>query len=456
MQPETYNEQIKLHMFKERIVIPLWSIMVWIVLMNTSMFNVVLPTVIADLNISAAHGSWIVTGYSLFLAVSTVTMSRLSDFVPIKTLLIISMFMFGIASLVGFFAQTFSILISARLVQALGSGASQALGIVMAARYIPISRRGRAMASISLAASLAFGVGPIVGGLIAHTFNWNFLFILTGFVLLLLPFFYKYLPAEQFNKGKFDYIGCLLIALSATSVLLFMTTLHLVFLVMMFATISLCVIHLRRTKTPFIQPELLGNRLYASIIFIGFAAFSTHFAALFSLPLLLAELYDKQSLEIGFIIFPGALISAASALFVGRIIDRFGNNLTMIVGNTFLTVSTLLFFLLLDYGSAAILLIYIAMSVGFFTLTTSISNELSRILPADQIGSGLGLHQLSTLFGVGFGVSFAGLFITRQEHLAYEKYTNTFLFFLIFMLLSSVTVSYYLFRKNKEQTPRMN
>lgn len=453
MQPAAHHKQIELRSFKEHVVIPLWSIMVWIVLMNTSMFNVVLPTVIADLNISAAQGSWIVTGYSLFLAISTVTMSRLSDFVPIKTLLFVGMLMFGIASLVGFFAKSFTVLISARLVQALGSGVSQALGIVMAARYIPVSRRGRAMASISLAASLAFGLGPIVGGLIAHTFNWNFLFILTCLVLLLLPFFHKHLPREQFEKGKFDYIGCLLIALSAASVLLFLTTLQLLYLVIMLVATVLCVMHMRRAKIPFIQPELLSNRLYVNIIFIGFAAFSTHFAALFSLPLLLAELYNKQSLEIGFVIFPGALLSAASALFVGRIIDRFGNNMTMIVGNSFLVISSLLFFLLVNYGSISIMGIYVVMSVGFFTLTTSLSNELSRILPAHQIGSGLGLHQLSTLFGVGFGVSIAGLFITRLEHLPSLKYTNTFLFFFVLMLLSCIALFYYVIQAKKRETP---
>ena len=445
MQTAAPREPIKpAGSFQEHIVIPLWRLMVWIVLINTSMFNVVLPAVISDLTITPTHGSWIVTGYSLFLAISTVTMSRLSDFIPIKTLLMVGMLMFGFASIAGFFANSFIVLISARLIQAAGAGVSQALGIVMAARYIPVSRRGRAMASISLAASLAFGLGPIVGGFIAHLFNWNFLFLLTCLVLLMLPFFYKYLPKEQYKKGKFDYLGCILISLSASSVLLFLTTLHMLFLVMMFLAAFLFIFHVKRAKFPFIQPELFGNQPYVNIIFIGFAAFSTHFAALFSMPLLLAELYDKQSLAIGFIIFPGALLSAASALFVGRLIDKFGNQMTMIAGNAFLALSSLLFCFFINQGTIAITLIYILMSIGFFTLTTSLSNELSRILPAEQIGAGLGLHQLSTLFGVGFGVSIAGLFITKLEHFNVLKYTCTFLFFFIFTLLSCFALFCYL------------
>lgn len=453
MKTVNQSSDLEFQAFREKIVIPLWSVMVWIVLMNTSMFNIVLPTVITDLNITPAQGSWIVTGYALFMAISTVTMSRLSDFIPIRTLLIAGMLMFSIASIIGFFAKTFSVLIVARLIQAAGSGASQALGIVLAARYIPVTRRGRAMSLISLAASLAFGLGPIVGGVIAYTFNWNYLFILTCLVLLLLPIFNKHLPREHLEKGKFDYVGCLLISLAAGTLLLFLTTLQFVFSVIMIVSTFLFIRHMKKVEAPFIQPELLTNRSYLKIIFIGFTAFSTHFATLFSLPLLLAEVYDKQSLEIGFTIFPGAMLSAASAILVGRLIDRFGNNLTMIVGNSLLIVSVLLFAFLTSFGSMMIMVIYLFMSVGFFSLTTSLSNELTRILPANQIGSGLGLQQLTTLFGVGFGVSIAGLFITKQEHLApLIKYENTFLLFSGLMLLSYFILIHYIYMK-KVRTP---
>lgn len=446
MQATTQTKFEKKQPFKEHVVIPLWSIMVWIVLMNTSMFNVVLPTVITDFNITPTEGSWIVTGYSLFLAISTLTMSRLSDFIPIRTLLMIGMMLFGIASIAGFFAQSFSVLITARIVQALGAGVSQALGIVLAARYIPVSRRGRAMAAISLAASLAFGLGPIVGGFIAQLFNWNFLFLLTALVLLMLPIFYTQLPEEEIKKGKFDYIGCLLISLTASMLLLFLTTLQLLYLVVTMIALILTWIHLNRSKTTFIQPELFRNLPYVTILFIGLISFSTHFAVLFSLPLLLAELYEQQSLAIGSIIFPGALLSAASSLFVGRLIDRFGNRMTMISGSLLLAVASLLFYLFITNGLIVIMLIYMLLSVGFFTLTTSLSNELSRILPSHQIGSGIGLHQLTTLFGVGFGVSIAGLIMTQFEQTDVLKYTNTFLFFFILTVLSCLALFIY-FRK---------
>ncbi|PWA10035.1 MFS transporter [Pueribacillus theae] len=439
--------------FNEKIIIPFWSIMVWLVLMNTSMFNVVMPSIISDLQISPAAGSWIVTGYSLFLALSTFTFSRLSDFIPIRKLLMIGMMTFGLASLAAFFSNTFLALLAARIVQASGAGASQALGMVLAARYIPLVRRGRAMASISLAASLAFGLGPVVGGLLAQKLGWNFLFLVTCLVLFLLPVFFKHLPHEQLNKGTFDFWGCLFVAASTANFMLFLTTLHFIYLAISLAAFGILWWHIGRAKAPFIQSDLLKNRSYLMIVFIGLTAFSAHFATLFCMPLYLSEFYGKQSMEIGFAIFPGAMLSAVSAIFVGRLIDRFGTNLTMILGNVLLLCSTTLFFLLSAYHSSLTVLAYLLMSLGFFSLTASISNELTRILPAKQIGAGLGLQQLINFIGVGIGVSIAGVFVTKQKHLAAMiKYQNTFLFFAFLSFISCCVLLIYVFKKNKRNS----
>ncbi|CAH1054440.1 MFS transporter [Paenibacillus pseudetheri] len=63
----------------DKIVMPLWTMCLFIVVMNTTMFNVSLPTIIQDLQISADLGSWVISSYSIGYALSTVIYSRLSD-----------------------------------------------------------------------------------------------------------------------------------------------------------------------------------------------------------------------------------------------------------------------------------------------------------------------------------------------------------------------------------------
>ena len=86
----------------DKIVMPLWTMCLFIVVMNTTMFNVSLPTIIQDLQISADLGSWVISSYSIGYALSTVIYSRLSD--PIVGSVISQYFgwngLFGITCLV--------------------------------------------------------------------------------------------------------------------------------------------------------------------------------------------------------------------------------------------------------------------------------------------------------------------------------------------------------------------
>lgn len=194
----------------ERKIVLLWSVTVWLVVMNTTMFNVALPTVSNELVLTSATASWIVSGYSIVFAISTITYSRLSDYIPIKKLLFVGLSILGTASIIGLIATEYSWLIVARVLQALGAGAVPGLAMVLAGRYIPVSRRGKAMAFISSAASLGFGIGPVMGGIITQYLGWNYLFLITGLVLFLTPFFIKWLPVDEIKRVRFDFLGAFL------------------------------------------------------------------------------------------------------------------------------------------------------------------------------------------------------------------------------------------------------
>lgn len=126
--------------FRESLIIPLWSITVMLVVMNTTMFNVALPTVAQALHLTATSASWIVTGYSILFAISSITYSRLSDFIPIRTLLTLGLLLLGGASIVGMLATNYYMLMAARLLQAVGAASAPGLGIVLVTRYIPVER----------------------------------------------------------------------------------------------------------------------------------------------------------------------------------------------------------------------------------------------------------------------------------------------------------------------------
>lgn len=151
------NEKVVMN---DKVVMPLWTMCLFIVVMNTTMFNVSLPTIIQDLQISADLGSWVISSYSIGYALSTVIYSRLSDVLPIRRLLTVGLITLGLASVFGLFAHDFNTLLITRIVQSAGAGAMAGLGLVLTSRYVPIERRGAAIAMISAGSAIGgFGLG---------------------------------------------------------------------------------------------------------------------------------------------------------------------------------------------------------------------------------------------------------------------------------------------------------
>lgn len=439
---------------QENKIVLIWSFIVWLVVMNTTMFNVALPSVLMDLSLTSSTASWIVSGYSIVFAIATLTFSRLSDYIPISRLLLIGLSILGIASVIGFFAHSFPVLLATRILQAAGAGAVPGLAMVLAGRYIPINRRGKAMAFIASASSLGFGLGPVIGGAITQYLGWNFLFAVTGLVVVFIPLLQKLLPKEELKEVKFDTVGGFLTAVGVTGLLLFMSTFSYVILFTSIVFIVLMWKHINKVSMPFIQPKLLKDQQYIKLLFIGFTAFITHFSTLFLMPIILTVVFEKDPAEVGMIIFPGAILSAVAAQFIGRLIDRFGNGPLIIFGQFFLLIATVLFAFLSTISPYFVLITYMFMSTGFSALTSSIANEVSRILPVEEIGSGMGMAQLIQFFGGAFGVTLTGLFITVQDGFSPEVvYRNIFGGLAIFII--SAVIIFCLYMKHQRKAKRL-
>ncbi|MGM0836742.1 MAG: MFS transporter [Bacillota bacterium] len=154
-----------------KLVIPVWAIGSFLIVLNTTMFNVSVPSIIHDLNITSEKASWIVSSYSIGFAASSIIFSRLSDFIPIRKLMLYGIIILGISSIVGFIVNGFNLLLIARVFQSIGAGSIPGLGMVLSARYVPVKKRGQAISILASASALAFGLGPLFGGSITEFFG---------------------------------------------------------------------------------------------------------------------------------------------------------------------------------------------------------------------------------------------------------------------------------------------
>ncbi|MDR6552052.1 MFS transporter [Paenibacillus qinlingensis] len=400
----------------DKIVMPVWTVGLFIVVMNTTMFNVSIPSIIQDLHITADLGAWVISSYSIGYALSTVLYSRLSDVLPIRKLLTVGLIILGLSSVFGLFAREFHTLLAARILQSAGSGVMAGLGLVLASRYIPLERRGSAIAMISAGSAMAFGLGPIVGGFISEYWGWNGLFAITCLVLVILPILLRLLPKEQPVAFRFDICGALLTVVNAASLLLAVTQISGVWLAISALSFGVHVWHLRRASDTFINPLLLANPAYRKLVVIGFCILVLNLGNLFLMPLILAKVFNQSAMTIGLTIAPGAILSAFLTRFVGRWIDRFGNMRFLLIGHGLLTLVMIAFSLLIGASPLVILIGYLCFSPAFSATVSSLNNETSRILPKPLIGSGMGLLQLIQFFGGAMSVAICGILLEIQEN----------------------------------------
>lgn len=438
--------------FNEKLIVPFWSLAALLVVMNTTMFNVALPRVAHEFSLTPTIASWIVTAYSIVFGISTITYSRLTDYLPIRQMVLFGALLLGISSFLGYFAHHFFLLLVARIFQAVGAASFPGLGLVLFSRYIPIERRGSAMSAIASSTSLGFGLGPVIGGTLTQFLGWNFLFVLTGAVLLIIPIFNRHVPQEEKKSIHFDITGTILVAVGITGLMLFVTTFALWPLFISLAAMGLLWRHIHQIRSPFIHPELLRKKGFTQLITISFAAYFIHFATLFSMPIMLAQVFHRSPMEIGLTIFPGAIITAFASKKIGKALDRFGNTIVTRWGIGFLFFSVVLFAAVSSLSIYGVLISYFFMSLGFSGLTASNSNEISRYLPKEHLGAGMGMNQLGSFFGGAFGVGIAGMLIVLQKGTDMASvFQNIYIGFCVLPILS-----FYLLKKYGEKDSNMD
>lgn len=182
-------------------------------LLDTTIVNIAIPSIQADLGASYATIQWLIAGYSLAFATLLITGGRMGDVFGYKKLFMIGVSGFTIASLLCGLAWNSEVLVAARLIQ----GAMAALMVpqvmsMMQIMYKPSERAG-VMGIFGALAGIAASLGPVVGGILIH-FNiwgleWRPVFLINVPVGLFALFMgWRYLPdGKSAHPLKLDLVG---------------------------------------------------------------------------------------------------------------------------------------------------------------------------------------------------------------------------------------------------------
>ena len=182
------------------------------IIIDGSVVNVLLPTMVDDLDLTQTDAQWVNSIYSLVFAALLITVGLLSDKYGRRLLFITGIVIFVIGSVLSGSSQDAHFLIAARAVQAIG--ASMMLPSSIAVINVLFTGRNRAVAFGLWGAVFggAAALGPLLGGWLAQDFSWRWAFYINipiaiasaVAVLLTVP------ETKVPNVGKIDIGGVLL------------------------------------------------------------------------------------------------------------------------------------------------------------------------------------------------------------------------------------------------------
>jgi EmrB/QacA subfamily drug resistance transporter len=150
----------------------------FIISMDTTIVNVVLPALVRQLRATTTDLQWVVDAYSLVFAALVLVIGSLSDRFGRKGMLLAGLGVFGAASLAGSFAATPGQLIAARVVMGIGAAMIYPSTLSLLTNVFT-ARRERAQAIGLWGATTGIGIalGPIIGGALLGGFWWGSIFL---------------------------------------------------------------------------------------------------------------------------------------------------------------------------------------------------------------------------------------------------------------------------------------
>src|SRR5579859_5009217 len=185
----------------------------FVILLDATIVNVAIPTMLQSLRAGLDQILWVVNAYLLTLAVLLVTAGRLGDVFGQRTLFMVGLGLFSVASALCGLAQGPEQLIAARVLQGVGAAVLSPQAMVIVVRIFPAERRGAALGLLSAVTALASVAGPTLGGLIVTYLDWRWIFYVNvpiGLAGMLLAL--RFVPdLRPGRRHRLDLVGVLLV-----------------------------------------------------------------------------------------------------------------------------------------------------------------------------------------------------------------------------------------------------
>lgn len=311
------------------------SLALFMVILDSTVVNVSVPSIIRELHASLSQAEWALNAYTLVFASLLVTFGRLGDMFGRRRMFVLGTAIFGLGSLACALAPSPGVLIAFRAFQATGSAFMLPATLSLTTVNFPPEERGRALGVWGSVSGVALGVGPAIGGFLTQ-FSWRYVFVVNlPVVAFAIPFTLWAVPrSREAGRHRIDFAGV------ALSVAMFATFCYgmiegptfgwanPVIVISLAGAVALFALFLVRERTaaePLVDLRLFRQRtatagnVAAALLLFGM------FGVFFLMPLFLQNALGFGALATGLALTPLSLAMMVVAPFSGRLSDRVGS-----------------------------------------------------------------------------------------------------------------------------------
>jgi EmrB/QacA subfamily drug resistance transporter len=317
------------------------------VLLDATIVNVALPSIITDLHASLDQALWVINAYLLVFAGLLIVAGRLGDMFGPRRLFVTGLALFAAASALCGAAQSPGQLIAARVLQGVGAAALTPQAMVIIQAVFPRERMGAAFGVFSSMVGLAAVSGPTLGGVLTTYLSWRWVFYVNlpiaaaGIVLA-----YRFVPdVRTGRRPRLDLIGALLATTGLSAVVYGViegqrydwgTVRHGITIGEIIGAglviLAAFVAWERRHREPLMPLGLFRSRTFAIMVLLNVAVQFALQSMLLVNSINLQSVLGMTAVRAGLTSLPLTLALTALAPFAGRLTDRFGGKYVLMTG----------------------------------------------------------------------------------------------------------------------------
>lgn len=313
--------------------------------------NVALSDLMNVLQITPSTAQWLTTAYLLTLGILVPISGMLLQWFTTRQLFVAALCFSILGTFLAAMSPNFEFLLTARVVQAMGTALLLPLMFNTILIIIPAEKRGAAMGLIGLVIMVAPAIGPTIAGLLIESLSWHWIFWLSlpFLVIALISGILFMQNVTEVTKPKIDVLSIILSSFGFGGIVYGFSSAGesegwgspKVIIAIVIGAIALILFCIRQLtmKQPMIDLRAFKFPMFVVGVLMVFICMMVILSSMLILPMYLQQGQGYSAFKAGLLLLPGGIINGLMSPVMGRLFDKYGPKWLVIPGLVLVAVS---------------------------------------------------------------------------------------------------------------------